>query len=265
MLIAHLTDLHIRPFGAPSHGRLPSHLRMLRAIARLEALSPRPDLVLITGDLTHYGHEEEYEACVALLRRLSIPWRVLPGNHDRRAAFRAAFAPLQRFETAGGFLNFAERFGDLVLIGLDSLAEGASHGELCAARLAWLEGELIAAEGRPVVIALHHPPILVGVAGMDRIPLREGARELEALVARFPNVERLICGHHHAPIQARFGGSLLCAGSSLVAQSVIDLRAGGVDAWRDEPAQFHLHTLVEGRMVSHLVMVETFDGPHPFV
>src|SRR3989344_2288508 len=47
---------------------------------------------------------------------------------------------------------------------------------------------------RPVVIAMHHPPFRTLIGHMDDIGLREGADALEAIVARHPQVERVICG-----------------------------------------------------------------------
>ncbi|BBK43389.1 hypothetical protein STVA_34090 [Allostella vacuolata] len=111
MLIAQLSDPHVRPEGmlykgvAQSNRMLANRMlanrmlanrmlanRMLEAaIARLHALDPRPDLVLLTGDLAEAGLPAEYAAARAILARPEIPLR-LSGNHDDRAGFRAAFA-----------------------------------------------------------------------------------------------------------------------------------------------------------------------------
>ena len=58
------------------------------------ALSPLPDLVLATGDLTDRGLREEYGLLGAILSRLPMPVLLLPGNHDRREEMRAALRAL---------------------------------------------------------------------------------------------------------------------------------------------------------------------------
>src|SRR3954469_14132788 len=89
MLICQLTDLHVRPVGMPSNRVSETNLfteRALRAVARL---NPRPDVVLITGDLTECGLDAEYANLRALLRKwLPMPVFVIPGNHDRRDNLR---------------------------------------------------------------------------------------------------------------------------------------------------------------------------------
>ena len=55
---------------------------------------------------------------------------------------------------------------------------------------------------------MHHPPFQTLIGHMDKIGLLSGGPELEAIVARHPNVERVICGHLHRAIDVRFGGTI---------------------------------------------------------
>ena len=100
---------------------------------------------------------------------------------------------------------------------------GASAGSLCTQRLAWLEAELERQSHRPVVIAMHHPPFQTLIGHMDKIGLLEGAQALEAIVARHPNVERVICGHLHRSIQVRFGGTIASTVPAPAHQVSLDL------------------------------------------
>ena len=54
-------------------------------VRRINALVPRPDLLLITGDLTDIGSPEEYAWLRELLAPLAMPMFVVPGNHDEAA------------------------------------------------------------------------------------------------------------------------------------------------------------------------------------
>ena len=78
VLLAHLSDTHVRagPLAdEPTRGGY-------RALARLMALDPQPDCVLITGDLADHGERAEYEVARDMLATVDIPVHVIPGNHD---------------------------------------------------------------------------------------------------------------------------------------------------------------------------------------
>ena len=53
----------------------------------LKALPRKPDLVIATGDLTDCGLVEEYEVLRDILKSLSMPVYLVPGNHDAARAF----------------------------------------------------------------------------------------------------------------------------------------------------------------------------------
>jgi 3',5'-cyclic AMP phosphodiesterase CpdA len=165
-----------------------------------------------------------------------MPVYLMPGNHDERA-LRAAF-PSHTYLGQEGFVQYSVPVGALQLIALDTVVPGASHGALCPQRLAWLATELERQRERPVILALHHPPFQTLIGHMDEIGLREGAAELEALVARHPQVQRLVCGHLHRSIQARFGGSLAMTAPSPAHQVCLDLAPDATSAWTLEPPGF---------------------------
>jgi hypothetical protein len=100
---------------------------------------------------------------------------------------------------------------------------------------------------------------------MDDIGLLEGAHELEALVRRHPNVERIVCGHLHRAIEVRFGGTIACTCPLPAHQVMLDLHAQAPSRWTLEPGAFKLHAWDTGRgLVTHQGHVGRFEGPYPF-
>jgi Icc protein len=263
-LLLQLSDLHIREPGRLAYGRLDTAPYLQQAIDTLLRLPQQPDAVVITGDLTDFGRAAEYAHLRDLLAPLSMPVYLMPGNHDDRTQLRNSFAD-HAYLGSSGFVQFSVAVGGLQLVALDTVVPGASHGSLCAARLQWLADTLDQQRHRPVVIAMHHPPFATLIGHMDTIGLLHGAAELEALVARHPNVERLICGHLHRSIQVRFGGSIAMTVPSPAHQVCLDLAPDAASAWTLEPPGFALHALHgHGPLVSHLVASGRFDGPYPF-
>lgn len=262
MIIAQITDLHLRPAGKPAYRVSETNALAGRAIEALRALDPRPDLVVISGDLADCGLPEEYAELRRLLSRLPIPCALIPGNHDRREALLAAFPEAA---DGDGFIGFTRDLGALRIIGLDTVVPGASHGALCDTRLDALEAALAARPQAPTLIFMHHPPFACGIRHMDRIALCDGRERLARIVAANPQVARICCGHHHRPVQALFAGTLAQIAPSVAHQVRFDLGEESPALFTMEPPAFLVHALVEGQIVSHQVYVEHYEGPYPFV
>lgn len=256
MLIAQITDLHISTPDSVNdrHFRTAEHLA--RAVAHLNGLTPRPDVVLATGDLVERGEPEEYARLRAILDGLAMPLYVIPGNHDARAALVHAFGDRGYLPRDGGFLHFTVEDWPVRLIGLDTHVPGASGGRLCVERLAWLDARLAERQGRPTVVFMHHPPFVTGMRAMDAMGL-DGKAELAEVIARHPQVERVLCGHVHRPMTRRFGGTVATTCPATAHQLALDLAAEPRLAVVMEPPACMLHLWLgpdEG-LVSHVSVI----------
>lgn len=260
MLIAHLTDTHIVRPGTLFAGRFDTLAALDRAVARLAALRPRPDLLVVSGDLAEDGTPEVYALIAERLARTGLPLLAVPGNHDEREPMAAALPGATQL-TAGGFLRSIRDLGDLVVIGIDTLVSGASHGELCDSRLAALDADLRATDGRDRLIVMHHPPFATGIAAMDAIGLRRGTAELAALLATHPRVHAILCGHVHRNIQASLAGVPIRLAPSASHAIALDLDPQAPYRFVREPAQFMLHSWSRGAgLVSHTAFVDDHPG-----
>ncbi|WP_439597662.1 phosphodiesterase [Falsiroseomonas sp.] len=264
MLIAQLSDPHLRPPGVLYQGLVDSNAMFAAALDQLASLDPQPDLVLLSGDLVDEGTEAEYAQAAALLARLRVPLLVIPGNHDCREAFRRSFVHHPHLP-ASGPLHFAvDGPGPLRVLGLDVTVPGAHHGEMDAAACAWLEARLAEQPGRPTLIMMHQPPFASGIPFID--PYRcHGGERLAEIVARHPSVERILCGHVHRFMQLRFAGALLMTAPSTTTALALRLAPGAEPASFVEPPGMLLHHWrLETGLVTHLVPIGSFRGPLPF-
>jgi Icc protein len=266
MMIAQITDMHVRPRGKIAYERVDTNAMLEAAVATIEALPRKPDLVIATGDLTDCGLAEEYEVLRDILEPLSMPVYLVPGNHDRRAELFAEFGSDGYLDNDDGFLHYTIEGHDVRLIGLDTVVPGHGHGEMCARRLAWLEGRLAERLAQPTLVFMHHPPFSTGLADMDRINCRNGAA-LAGVLRRVDNIERVVCGHHHRPITARWAGTVGSVAPSTAHQVSLDLVADDSPAtFMMEPPAFHLHHWSKAAgLVTHTVPVGRFEGPFPFI
>ena len=74
MLIAQITDLPVVDHGQKLAGVLDTNAMARAALAHLNTLVPRPDVVLVTGDLAEHGQASEYALLRELLDGLAMPY-----------------------------------------------------------------------------------------------------------------------------------------------------------------------------------------------
>jgi 3',5'-cyclic AMP phosphodiesterase CpdA len=266
MILAHLTDLHVRPSGVPAYRVVESTMLAERALRAVAGLRPRPHAVVISGDLTDCGLPSEYGVLAAMLRRhlSDVPVYLVPGNHDRRENLRAALRDWPGVVADPEFVQFAVDDLPVRLVLLDSVVPGYGHGELCDRRIAWLDRTLAAAPDRPTMLVLHHPPIQCGMPMADAIALHQPER-LAALLERHPQVERVLCGHHHRSIVGRLGSVIVCVAPSVVHQAELAL-IDDEGRFVFEPPAFMLHLrMPDGQLASHTLYVEPYPGPFPYI
>ena len=264
MIIAQISDTHIKPAGKLAYRVVDTAGCLARGVAHLLAMAPRPDVVLATGDLVDAGRADEYRRLRHLLAPLPMPVFLIPGNHDDREALAAAFPEHDYFPKDGRFLQYVVEGYPLRLIGLDTLVPGENGGLMCEERLGWLDARLGEAPGRPTVLFMHHPPFATGIRHMDEQGL-EGAERMREVVRRHPQVERVLCGHLHRPIQLRWAGTVASTAPSTAHQVVLDLREDAPGVFALEPPACQLHLWRPGTgLISHTSYIGAYPGPYPF-
>jgi 3',5'-cyclic AMP phosphodiesterase CpdA len=275
MILAQITDTHIvapgKLFRGPVQGTPPDAARIYcefdtasylrHAVAALNALVPRPDVVLLTGDLVDHGDPEEYAHLRALLAPLAMPVFVIPGNHDGRETLRDAFRG-DGYLPAAGFLQYAIEDLPLRIVALDTLVPGSHHGTLCAERLGWLDKILAAQPQRPTIVLMHHPPFQTGISYMDNYGF-ENSAALAEIVACHPQVERILCGHLHRAIDRRFAGTVAGTAPSTAHQIRLNLAPDPRISFIFEPPGYQLHLWRDGGLVTHTAVFGDWPEPRP--
>jgi 3',5'-cyclic-AMP phosphodiesterase len=234
-VVAHLSDCHM---GASDEA--PARLR--RALDHVAACTPRPDVLLLSGDLADHGLDAEYEVAAELLSTVTIPLVVYPGNHDVRTRFVRHIGP------AESVVDVA----DHRLVALNSLVDAAEgeridHGELTGDSLRLLDEALTT--GRPTFVALHHPPVDLNVDLMDPIKLVAADRLAEVLAGR-DNVVAVLVGHAHTMAVTTFAGVPVLVGGGLVSTVTTDAEDLPTLDYA-QPPTIALHLVENGHLVTH--------------
>jgi 3',5'-cyclic AMP phosphodiesterase CpdA len=250
-LLVQFSDLHLRAREDDAD------VRLARAVAAAAALRPRPQAVLVTGDLADEPTAELYERAHRALAALGRPVHAIPGNHDDRDLLAATFAA--REQASGAPVHVLAYVGDLRLVGCDTTVPGQPGGALDPEQLRWLDRTLSDEPARPTLLALHHPPVGTGVRAMDAIGLDPAdAESLASLLGGHPQVTAVTCGHVHRTVTTEFAGRPLLVCPSTNSTLRLDLRPeeGLPLAFDEQPLGFAVHLLAGGRLTSHVQALE---------
>lgn len=208
MRLLHVSDLHLSAPKGRHHGidADASFQSVLDTCAELEDIGA----VIVTGDIADDGSEAAY----ARARDLALTYAARRdshvvfclGNHDDRGAFTRVLgsghllpdgtdcgvpAPLD------GRVSAVSKIAGIRVLTLDSLVAGRWYGRLGREQLDWLRSQL-EQEAVPTVLALHHPPIDLGVEIQTRVGLAD--RSALSKVLSPDCVSAVLCGHFHQQI-----------------------------------------------------------------
>ncbi|KEA64931.1 3',5'-cyclic-nucleotide phosphodiesterase [Marinobacterium lacunae] len=193
-----ISDCHLMPDAGQRFRGLDTDETLRAVVAHAKGLDIDFDHVLLSGDLVHHGAPDAYRRLLQIVSPLPGSQHWIPGNHDERAAMRAASErPLGRELVRCGAW-------DLLLLDSTDAPDGRGSGSLSASELEWLDQTLAHSHERPALIVLHHNPVVTGSAWQDPIMLGN-ADAFARIVDRHARVRGIICGHLHQHQALRLG------------------------------------------------------------
>jgi Icc protein len=195
--IIQVTDCHLGPTPEYALARVRTFYSLKETLARIGAEAISPDLVMVTGDVAAKGSLEAYGLFAGVMQDTGFNYAWLPGNHDD-------FSILQE-SLASGYYWPQLDMGPWRLYSLNTAVAGEVGGYLEQAELTFLDQSLTREPQQPAVIFMHHPPVNIGCAWLDRQQVGN-AGALEALLHRHPQVKLMFTGHVHQACETTFAG-----------------------------------------------------------
>jgi Icc protein len=197
LLVLQFTDPHLAGSPEARVRDVATAETLARCVAHARRRHPRPGAILLTGDLAH-DDAAGYAQLRTQFAGADAPVHCLPGNHDDPAAVRAGL------DGAPFVHDFARRYGEWVIVMLDSTVPGEHGGRLAEGELARLDAALAAQAGAHALVCLHHHPVPHGSAWLDELMLAN-ADEFFAVLARHAGARGLAWGHTHQPFEGMHG------------------------------------------------------------
>ena len=203
--ILQLSDLHL--FADPDAVLfgIPTRRTLRDVLAHIEASGLQPHHVVVTGDHTHDELPETYADVRELLTPFLDRLHQVPGNHDDRARLREGFSD-RIGGTGAERITFSFEADGWLCLGLDTHIPGEVGGRIGPEQIEWVRSRVGERQPRGVVLFMHHPPVELGVAWLDRIGVEDRAA-LQELLAEEPRIRLVSCGHVHHESSHRVGGA----------------------------------------------------------
>jgi len=196
--IAQITDCHLQADETTLYKGVNADLHLDQCLAWL-ASQAEVDLLVLTGDLSHFGSIDAYQRLQHKVSALGISSIWLAGNHDDGEAMQRvcgqAVQQVRSFDYDGW---------QLLTVDTNHAADGQGGGSVSAANLRALEQALVASKGTSVCLFMHHNAVAVNSAWQDDIMLANAA-EFNTLVAAHPQIKAVVCGHVHQQFDQRLG------------------------------------------------------------
>ena len=203
MEIVQLSDIHV---GAQFREAV-----FDQVIEELNSL--KPDVVIITGDLTNEGLKEQYEKCKTLISKINVDRIIaISGNHDYR---NTGYLHFKKYFTYHAINELSD---DVVLITIGTARPDRDEGEVGHRQTLWLERTMKKYKERIKILAMHHHLIGIPDTGSDRLTIIDAGDVLRATLDS--DVDLVLCGHKHRPWLWDFNKLLIANAGSVSSERV---------------------------------------------
>lgn len=173
--IALLTDLHVSPGNRNSQ-------KLKEVVAEINA--DPTQIVIVSGDLTNEGSDEELKCVKGILDGLKKPQFVVPGNHEDQWSQSAC----KRFVDMWGSDRFVTELDGMVIVGINcGPYMKAADGHIKQEDLTWLDETLSKHKDKRVISVNHYPITYEDLDNYD---------QYINLLSKY-RVAVHLCGHHH--------------------------------------------------------------------
>ena len=200
-LIVHISDLHV------SNSDFDEKIFM-DAVSEINSL--KPDMIVLTGDLTNSGYYKEFQQATKYLEMFEQPLFAVPGNHDARNL------GYQTFEELIGERSWKLTMdNDFTVIGLDSSSPDEDKGHIGTPQHMWLEHQLdeCVINDNFSMVVLHHHIVSIPQTGRERNVLSDAGDVLKTITTH--EVDLVLSGHKHVPNIWKLNNTLIVNAGSL--------------------------------------------------
>ena len=155
--------------------------------------NPAIQFVVISGDITEFGSDEEIKLAKQILDSLNKPWYIVPGNHDSNWSESGS----NTFKKIFGSETFSFKAGPYLFLGTHSGPNmRMSPGQIPRENIVWLDSILkVTDDNTPIIFVNHYP---------QDSSLNNWFEAIDRLKQK--NIQLILCGHGHSNRKLNFDG-----------------------------------------------------------
>ena len=234
--LVHLSDLHF--------GRIDESL-LDPLVASVE--EARPDVVVVSGDLTQRARSSQFSAAAAFLARLPSPRIVVPGNHDVPLynVFDRFVRPLDKFRRhVEPDLSPSHIDPELAVLGVNTARSlVVKNGRINEEQVAGLRAVFLPLADEVMKVVVTHHPFDVGSGAGERELVGRARMAMSAFAEC--GVDLLLAGHLHVSHSADTGERYALAGYEAL---VVSAGTATSTRGRGEANSFNVRRLSKARV-----------------
>jgi len=189
--VVHVSDLH---FGRADMAVINSLLIAWRAL--------KPDLIIISGDITQRAKAEEFAEARRFLQKLNrdnLPYFVIPGNHDIVPFYRPLGRLLKAYKHYRAYISeHTEPFyhdGEIAVASINTVKRSHPvNGRVARAQVTEVRNWFAQFPNAVKIVVTHHP-LQRNKNRKNRIACWGGDTAIRALESS--GIDLYLCGHHH--------------------------------------------------------------------
>ena len=191
-LLVHITDTHLYADPDGQLKGLSTRESFLSVTANACKSHPGCDALILGGDLAQDQSRDAYRHIARVMLDCDTPVHAIAGNHDDPSVMAETLNPTVRF---GGTIS-KFKLGKWQIILLDSRDEGKVSGHISDADLEKLDAMLQESADLHQLIVMHHHPIPVGSAWIDKIMVTNSDAFWQ-VADRYESLRGVLFGHVH--------------------------------------------------------------------
>ncbi|MBI3591119.1 MAG: phosphodiesterase [Candidatus Melainabacteria bacterium] len=189
--IIQITDTHL--FGDKNRkiNGANSYSNLKKVLSHV-ALSEKPDLIVVTGDLSQDCTFESYQHMANVLNCTGIKYYLLPGNHDDVDVINKVFD----FNWVKDKVDYSCDFNNWFISVVDTSVYPEVGGQLSDEQIKKLENNLVKNKNKSTLVFMHHHPIFVNSDWLDEMILKD-ADKFNKVIQANSQVKAVLFGHIH--------------------------------------------------------------------
>ena len=207
------------------------------------------DFFVVTGDISQDGSEISYQTLQKSLDSFQKPSYWLAGNHDSLQSMQSVAKDKEH-------LNNIIRTEHWQIILLNTQVKGEVFGNISDTDFELINNALAGYPHLNTLIGLHHHPITIGSAWMDKIGVKNGEKLMT--IARENNqVKAMMWGHVHQESDRMVGHTRMLSTPSTCVQFAPNSTDFGVD--NNTPGYRYLQLNNDGSIETEVVRIEGIE------